>query len=82
MNGTQNTNMPRSKKKRRKEDNITMRGIKVKNSKILICPQCARRYIQTEINQEKCLFCVKNIDSFHSYAHLQYDPESDIITKE
>lgn len=53
-----------------------MRSIKTKNSPILTCPVCARRYIQTEKLQDKCLFCLKDI---HNFATLQNTDESDIM---
>lgn len=71
-----------SRKKRTKADNITMRGVKVKNSPILICPECARRYIQTELDQIKCLFCIRKRADFSTWNDLQFDEENDIIDEE
>lgn len=72
MNGIPTTRMPR-KQKRKKEDNITMRGIKVRNSPILVCPECLRRYIQTEDKQKKCLFCLREIRDFTEYSETILD---------
>lgn len=52
------------KRKRTKADNITMRGFKVRNSPILTCKSCARRYIETEKGQKKCLFCMRDMADF------------------
>jgi len=67
------------KKKRTKADNITMRDIRPQNLPILTCPKCARRYIQTEEIQDRCLFCLRQTVDLSTGIDLQYDEESDII---
>ncbi len=71
--------MPR-KKKRTKDDNITIRDlIKIQNLPALICPECARRYIQTFPEQTKCLFCIRGMRDLSTSYDLHFNIESAII---
>lgn len=77
MSGIINIRM--SRKKTNKLHNIVMRGVKVKNSPILLCPICARRYIQTQHKQDRCLFCLREMSDLSTYDILQKHEESDIM---